>query len=94
MKSERLGKGLNTLLDSVYKPTEKLNTSNPPNDPDLFKEMNTDNINPRMSKRFYAACSVIQGIMSSNECGIAHHPATAVKWAYAIVDELIKQENS
>lgn len=94
MESKKLEKGLHTLLDGVYQPTDKLNTSNPPNDPDLFKEMNTDNLNLRISKRFYAACAVMQGIVSSNECGIAHNPVTAVKWAYAIVDELIKQENS
>lgn len=51
------------------------------------------NIHFGMSKRFYAACAAMQGILSSNEIGIAHHPETVIKWAYSLADELLKQEN-
>jgi len=91
MESKKLGKGLNTLLDSIYQPIID-NTSNPPTG-NLFEEMNTLSLNKGMSKRFYAACAAMQGIVSSNECGIAHNPETVVKWAYALADELLKQEN-
>lgn len=45
-----------------------------------------------MSKRFYAACAAMQGLVSANEFGVAHDPQTVAKWSYAIADELLKQE--
>lgn len=46
-----------------------------------------------ISKRFYAACSAMNGIMSSNECGIGHIPKEVAEWAYSIADEMLRQEN-
>ena len=60
----------------------------------LYQNQFGKEVQSGMSKRFYAACCAMQGIMSSNECGVGHSPVTAVKWAYAIADELLTQENA
>ena len=44
-----------------------------------------------MSKRFYAACAAMQGILSNNP---PSDDKTLVKQAYAIADELLKQEDN
>lgn len=44
-----------------------------------------------LSKREYFAIKVLQGIMSSNECGIAHHPKTACEWAVNVADALLEE---
>lgn len=47
-----------------------------------------------MSKRFYAACAALTGIMAnSNPDFIRMDFETAVGHAYACADELLKQEN-
>ena len=46
-----------------------------------------------MSKRFFAACCAMNGIMANNECGIGHIPQEVVKWAYSIADEMLREEN-
>ena len=48
-------------------------------------------INEGMTLRDYFAAKAIQGIMASNECGIAHIPETACEWAYSIADAMLKQ---
>ena len=60
-----------------------------------------------MSKRFYAACAAMQGIVSNNELrhalaldsSNAHfnpeklsHDAFLIKYAYQLADELLRQE--
>lgn len=47
-----------------------------------------------MSKRFYAACAALTGIMAnSNSDFIRMNFETAVEHAYRCADELLKQEN-
>ena len=46
-----------------------------------------------MSKRFFAACYAMNGIMSNNECGIGHIPQQVAELAYSIADEMLRQEN-
>lgn len=54
-----------------------------------------------MSKRFYAACAAMQGIISSNNTEYLvngsnegwHEPISIVKTAYQFADELLKQED-
>lgn len=43
-----------------------------------------------MSKRFYAACAAMQGILASD---VKDKPSEIVRGAYLIADELLKQEN-
>lgn len=46
-----------------------------------------------MSKRFYAACLIAQGIMANQSPEIIRLDADSIaKMAYAHVDELLKQE--
>tara|TARA_R110000822_G_scaffold177937_1_gene317925 strand:- start:1092 stop:1316 length:225 start_codon:yes stop_codon:yes gene_type:complete len=44
-----------------------------------------------LTKREYFAAVAMQGIMSSNECGIAHIPSTAAEWAVSIADALLAE---
>lgn len=50
-----------------------------------------------MSKRFYAACKAMEGIMASMSGGLSNPNKNAynyiVKQAYALADEMIKQED-
>lgn len=46
-----------------------------------------------MSKRFFAACLAMNGIMSNNECRIGHIPQQVAELAYSIADEMLRQEN-
>ena len=46
-----------------------------------------------MSKRFFAACSAMNGIMASSECGISYKPQMVAELAYSIADEMLRQEN-
>ena len=46
-----------------------------------------------MSKRFFAACYAMNGIMANNECGISYKPQIVAELAYSIADEMLKQEN-
>ena len=47
-----------------------------------------------MSKRFYAACMAMQGLLASGNFaeGIAYNPIIS-KLSFEIADELLKQEN-
>jgi hypothetical protein len=51
----------------------------------------TEPLQAGLTKREYFAGIMLQGIVSSNECGIAHSPKTAVEWALGLTDELLKQ---
>jgi len=60
-----------------------------------YAAIGQDQMTSGMSKRFYAACSAMQGILSASktlsiENGLA---VNEVRLAYAIADELLKQEN-
>ena len=52
-----------------------------------------------MSKRFYAACAAMTGIIASQSFSAMQSGSTACKadfiahWSYEIADELLKQEN-
>lgn len=47
-----------------------------------------------MSKRFYAACAAMQGLLSnSNDTIIMLNPEQCVFIAFAHADEILKQEN-
>lgn len=49
---------------------------------------------PGISKRFYAACAAMQGLLSANKSGIVFlEPEEAIRFAYFYADELLKQEN-
>lgn len=53
-----------------------------------------DNFNlAGLTKREYFAAMALQGIMSSNECGVGHIPETASEWAVRLSDALIKSLN-
>lgn len=64
---------------------------------------NTTALYPGMSKRFYAACAAMQGMLSNMEYQIRSakvaetHRKKADEWlvhtAYSLADELLKQEN-
>ena len=59
---------------------------------------NTHEANNGMSKRFYAACAAMQGLLSNpnnvNIHGInGANDSAIVKLAYSLSDELLKQEN-
>ena len=45
-----------------------------------------------MSKRFYAACAAMQGLLSNSQ-NLEIQNTEVVNKAYAIADELLKQEN-
>jgi len=49
-------------------------------------------INKGMSKRFYAACAAVQGLLANPELTDNSFEFT-VEMSYAIADELLKQEN-
>ena len=55
---------------------------------------NDGHIQEGMSKRFYAACAAMQGMLSSGKFaeGVAYNPAIT-ELSYKIADELLKQEN-
>lgn len=44
-----------------------------------------------LNKREYFSILALQGILASNECGVAHSTQTACKWAISLADELLKQ---
>ena len=51
-----------------------------------------------MSKRFYAACAAMQGIISvgpnsNGQIGSINHIQNTIKFAYKYADEFLKQEN-
>lgn len=47
-----------------------------------------------MSKRFYAACAAMQGILANSPDGVSSvHARDYANMAYDIADELLKQEN-
>lgn len=50
---------------------------------------------PGMSKRFYAACAAVSGIMANSNAIPFHdvHFKSIVEDAYKIADELLKQED-
>ena len=47
-----------------------------------------------MSKRFYAACAAVSGILSNSECEptTPEHFKNIAEDAYKVADELLKQE--
>ena len=47
-----------------------------------------------MSKRFYAACAAMNGIMAGRSCVFDNmNPKRVVEFSYELADELLKQEN-
>jgi hypothetical protein len=93
MESKKLGKGLNAILDSVYQPNEKLNTSNPPNyqnDP-IFKEMNTETIHTSKT-RLEIACQIMAALLVQPRSYL-YSDSALIKRSFDITDEIIKQEN-
>jgi hypothetical protein len=44
-----------------------------------------------ITKREAFAMAAMQGIMASNECGVAHHPETAASWAVSVADALLEE---
>lgn len=48
-----------------------------------------------MSRRFYAACAAMQGILAGNELSkYVLDPVAVIQQAYNYADELLKQENN
>lgn len=58
-----------------------------------FASVSDRYIQEGMSKRFYAACAAMQGILSGSPIGGLPDDTKIVKIAYDIADELLKQEN-
>jgi hypothetical protein len=94
---------------SGYQPTDKLDTSNPPNDP-IFKEMNTETIHTSKKRLEIAAIVLddfdtwsirLQEILVGEPRPNMGNPVEFLKWSikgrvklkYMIADELLKQEN-
>jgi len=48
---------------------------------------------PGMSKRFYAACAAMQGLLSGRLISVATSDEVIVEISYKLSDELLKQEN-
>ena len=46
-----------------------------------------------MSKRFYAACAAMQGILSGQQLQTLPNDLEIVEMAYELADELLKQES-
>ena len=47
-----------------------------------------------MSKRFYAACAAMQGMLANSDtCSWAHSAQDVITLAYKFADELLNQEN-
>ena len=47
-----------------------------------------------VSKRFYAACAAMQGIMAGRKISFdAMSPSRVVEFSYKLADELLKEEN-
>lgn len=44
-----------------------------------------------LTKREHFAAMAMQGIMSSNECGIGHDPNTVAEWAVSLADALLEE---
>ncbi len=45
-----------------------------------------------MSKRFYAACAAMQGLLSNTNLTVVNEPEWIIEWAYSYADELLKRE--
>jgi len=45
-----------------------------------------------MSKRFYAACAAMQGLLANTNLTAYNDPEWIIKWAYSYADELLKRE--
>lgn len=45
-----------------------------------------------MSKRFYAACAAMQGLLANTNIAVTYEPEWTIEFAYACADELLKQE--
>jgi len=81
------------LTPSCYSTKKDLNESSFVKNPASKKETE-----PEMTKRFYAACVAMQGLLCSELHGITIEKAkerspSVVKLAYAYADELLKQEH-
>ena len=65
------------------------------NDYDILDSIFPQNKNALMSKRLYAACAAVSGIMANprTEPIENFHFKNIVEDAYKIADELLKQEN-
>jgi hypothetical protein len=61
-----------------------------PDNPKAFPSQPWPDKESGMSLRDYFAAKAMQGILSSNECGIGHHPKSVCEWAYSIADEMLK----
>ena len=46
-----------------------------------------------ITKRFYAACAAMQGLLSSGRVSTDMRPTIIIKKSYELADELLKQEN-
>jgi hypothetical protein len=46
-----------------------------------------------MSKRFYAACCAMQGLLSGNLVSISTPDDAIIEMSYELADEILKQEN-
>lgn len=60
-----------------------------------FACANDGGINEGMSKRFYAACAAMQGLLANQEVNKSNYynNEILVGVSYSIADELLKQEN-
>ena len=45
-----------------------------------------------MSKRFYAACAAMQGLLANANIAVTYEPEWTIEFAYAYADELLKRE--
>lgn len=61
----------------------------------VVETKNIESIELGISKRFYAACAAMQGLLANSEITeIVHRNVSkAIKDCYMLADELLKQEN-
>jgi hypothetical protein len=59
-----------------------------------YNNQNPNNLSCGMSKRFYAACAAMQGILSDIQMNGRTDIDNVIKHSYRCADELLKQEDS
>ena len=66
----------------------------------LIETKDTESVEPGMSKRFYAACAAMNGMLSGDsevmfsQIITGNYAKDCIKASYKLADELLKQENN
>lgn len=96
MKEEKLGQepAFPTKLNQVVGQTIYNFTDENGNEQIGYYNNYADMVYQGVSKRFYAACAAMQGILANtqfrNDCGGS--PEVIIEYSYELADELLRQE--